>query len=492
MNKKTLAFTIGLTILSLMSTNTKAVDQGTMDKLNKYPVVRKELKEFSRPITINLQKGDQVIRIDNKFKDGVRVLDGRTSIGVRDLVNAIEGAEVTWNQENKIVDIVKDGKNIAYPLNRMAMYDGNAIVTMDTIAGVDPKISRTFVPIRNLAESLGYEVDWDNATSTVTLRTPGSKPIAKPQENTQAQKPQATVGKGFNLKTFSADNNLYKVGDKVTLPSGLKVDAPWPGLAKEFGMGGSPAEFKPSEKDITRHGQYITLFKGTPYEVDLHAPFRKVNAYKRHKNFKIFEKCEDDRVGTYVYSRDLFGNMMGKSDTPLREPYQPNGFTNFIPMAAEGPIENVITSEMLAPKEEAKKFLREVDRQIAQKVELDKEYSTADSYETGKRANFGNVYDLTGFVDGQVISQVSSWTITGSYSYTSVRTQLFRPDWYILNNGQLIHWTRANKGDVIDKIIYRTVGSPFYWYIIDIPDLELKSDHRVICMRVTERYGDLQ
>lgn len=56
MNKKTLAFTIGLTILSLMSTNTKAVDPGTMDKLNKYPVVRKELKEFSRPITIKTFK----------------------------------------------------------------------------------------------------------------------------------------------------------------------------------------------------------------------------------------------------------------------------------------------------------------------------------------------------------------------------------------------------------------------------------------------------
>ncbi len=298
MNKKTLAFTIGLTILSLMSTNTKAVDQGTMDKLNKYPVVRKELKEFSRPITINLQKGDQVIRIDNKFKDGVRVLDGRTSIGVRDLVNAIEGAEVTWNQQNKIVDIVKDGKNIAYPLNRMAMYDGNAIVTMDTIAGVDPKISRTFVPIRNLAESLGYEVDWDNATSTVTLRTPGSKPIAKQQENTQAQKPQATVGKGGTAPVPYGPKKLdmtQSAGRKVvyTDKDGYNYLGFLPGEVVDNGDGTS------------------TYFAGTNNAGYLHNPFKKVNSSPANPNFNVFgPNVGDSRVGTAVITK---GNQIWDS-----------------------------------------------------------------------------------------------------------------------------------------------------------------------------------
>ena len=294
MNKKTLAFTIGLTILSLMSTNTKAVDQGTMDKLNKYPVVRKELKEFSRPITINLQKGDQVIRIDNKFKDGVRVLDGRTSIGVRDLVNAIEGAEVTWNQQNKIVDIVKDGKNIAYPLNRMAMYDGNAIVTMDTIAGVDPKISRTFVPIRNLAESLGYEVDWDNATSTVTLRTPGSKPIA----NTQAQKPQATVGKGGTAPVPYGPKKLdmtQSAGRKVvyTDKDGYNYLGFLPGEVVDNGDGTS------------------TYFAGTNNAGYLHNPFKRVDSSPANPNFKVFGlNAGDSRVGTAVITK---GNSIWES-----------------------------------------------------------------------------------------------------------------------------------------------------------------------------------
>lgn len=295
MNKKTLAFTIGLTILSLMSTNTKAVDQGTMDKLNKYPVVRKELKEFSRPITINLQKGDQVIRIDNKFKDGVRVLDGRTSIGVRDLVNAIEGAEVTWNQQNKIVDIVKDGKNIAYPLNRMAMYDGNAIVTMDTIAGVDPKISRTFVPIRNLAESLGYEVDWDNATSTVTLRTPGSKPIA----NTQAQKPQATVGKGGTAPVPYGPKKVV-----LSQSAGRKLLYDDPYTETKF-LGFLPGEV------VDNGDGTSTYFPGTINAGYLHNPFKKVDSSPANPNFTVFgPNIGDNRVGTAVITK---GNSMWES-----------------------------------------------------------------------------------------------------------------------------------------------------------------------------------
>lgn len=317
MNKKTLAFTIGLSILSLMSTNTKAVDQGTMDKLNKYPVVRKELKEFSRPITINLQKGDQVIRIDNKFKDGVRVLDGRTSIGVRDLVNAIEGAEVTWNQENKIVYIVKDGKNIAYPLNRMAMYDGNAIVTMDTIAGVDPKISRTFVPIRNLAESLGYEVDWNNATSTVTLRTPGSKPIAKPKENTQSQKPQATVGKGGTAPVPYGPKKLV-----ITQSAGRKL------LYDDPRSGTKYLGFLPGEVVDNGDGT-STYFPGTNNAGYLHNPFKRVDSSPANPNFNVFgHNVGDSRVGTAVITK---GNNIWES---IHSSSEKNGkdFGTYIPI----------------------------------------------------------------------------------------------------------------------------------------------------------------
>ena len=40
---------------------------------------------------------------------------------------------------------------------------------MDTAAFIDATEGRTYVPIRYLAEALGYNVGWDETTQTVTL-----------------------------------------------------------------------------------------------------------------------------------------------------------------------------------------------------------------------------------------------------------------------------------------------------------------------------------
>lgn len=459
MNRKTLAFTIGLTILSLMSTNIKAVDQGTMDKLNKYPVVRKELKEFSRPITINLQKGDQVIRIDNKFKDGVRVLDGRTSIGVRDLVNAIEGAEVTWNQQNKIVDIVKDGKNIAYPLNRMAMYDGNAIVTMDTIAGVDPKISRTFVPIRNLAESLGYEVDWDNATSTVTLRTPGSKPIA----NTQAQKPQATVGKGGTAPVPYGPKKL-----DMSKSSGRKV-------VYTDKDGYNYLGFLPGEVVDNGDGT-STYFPGTNNAGYLHNPFKRVNSSPANPNFNVFgPNTGDSRVGTAVITK---GNDTWNKIHNLR-----------IKAAKDAGTYNPLDddSNITLTNWEADSIFKGAGSTIFKgrklnTADIKKLNSFISKHSKVSRSNYENEwYDGTGVIDAGMTSIAtlttqSTKTFTlGSASQTAIKA-------FIDTNGNLHgvnddgEFSVPDSGFVtIDKVIMFTT---YQNLVVDVPDIRIESRSR--------------
>ena len=42
-------------------------------------------------------------------------------------------------------------------------------VTMDTAAYIDSADNRTYLPIRFLAEALGYKVGWDESSLTVTL-----------------------------------------------------------------------------------------------------------------------------------------------------------------------------------------------------------------------------------------------------------------------------------------------------------------------------------
>ena len=477
MNKKTLAFTIGLTILSLMSTNTKAVDQGTMDKLNKYPVVRKELKEFSRPITINLQKGDQVIRIDNKFKDGVRVLDGRTSIGVRDLVNAIEGAEVTWNQQNKIVDIVKDGKNIAYPLNRMAMYDGNAIVTMDTIAGVDPKISRTFVPIRNLAESLGYEVDWDNATSTVTLRTPGSKPIAKPQ----AQKPQATVGKGGTAPVPYGSKKLdmtQSAGRKIvyTDKDGYNYLGFLPGEVIDNGDGTS------------------TYFAGTNNAGYLHNPFKRVNSSHANSNFNVFgPNVGDSRVGTAVITKgnDIWNkiNNLRVESAKKTDTYNPLKDDNRITLTnweADSIFKGAGNSIFKGRK------LATADIQKLNSFMQNNNRIRKSNYET-------EWYDATGIIDAR-ITGVDTFTRQSEKTFNlSSNAQTFIKA-FIDVDGNLHgvnsadEFVFSDKGfEIIDKII---VSTTYQNLIVDVPNIRVeakaKSGNGTSLTMISEYFADME
>lgn len=481
MNKKTLAFTIGLTILSLMSTNTKAVDQGTMDKLNKYPVVRKELKEFSRPITINLQKGDQVIRIDNKFKDGVRVLDGRTSIGVRDLVNAIEGAEVTWNQQNKIVDIVKDGKNIAYPLNRMAMYDGNAIVTMDTIAGVDPKISRTFVPIRNLAESLGYEVDWDNATSTVTLRTPGSKPIAKPQENAQAQKPQATVGKGGTAPVPYGPKKL-----DMSQSAGRKV-------VGKTAWGGNYLGFLPGEVVDNGDGT-STYFPGTNNAGYLHNPFKRVNTSPANSNFKVFgQNTGDSRIGTAVITKGndtwtKIHNLEVKSakDTDTYNPLIDDHNITLTNWVADDIFKGAGNSLFKGRK------LKTADIQKLNSFIQNHSRILRSNYET-------EWYDATGIIDARIVGidtrtgesgktfNLSSNAQTAIGAFIDVDGNLHGVD----NTGEFVF---SDKGFVIiDKIIVHTT---YQNLVVDVPNIRVeaksKSANGTVLTMISEYFADAE
>ncbi len=459
MNKKTLAFTIGLTILSLMSTNTKAVDQGTMDKLNKYPVVRKELKEFSRPITINLQKGDQVIRIDNKFKDGVRVLDGRTSIGVRDLINAIEGAEVTWNQQNKIVDIVKDGKNIAYPLNRMAMYDGNAIVTMDTIAGVDPKISRTFVPIRNLAESLGYEVDWDNATSTVTLRTPGSKPI----ENTQAQKPQATVGKGGTAPVPYGTKKVV-----MSQSAGRKV------VGKSV-RGTEYLGFLPGEVVDNGDGT-STYFPGTNIAGYLHNPYKKVDSSPANSNFNVFgANTGDSRVGTAVITK---GNSIWESIKEFQVGNAKNAgtYNNIID-------ESIISLDCLKANEYFKgaentlfngRKINNVDSQKLDTFMGQHKWALKSAYE-------GQWYDATGIVDTRVRS-IGVFNRSGNNSFnlfTNTNTMIgafidINGNFYGVNSDSEFIFPKEGYV-IIDKLI---VNTTYQNLVVDVPNIRVEAKDR--------------
>ncbi len=107
-----------------------------------------------------------------QFPDAQPYIDenSRTLIPLRFVTEAL-GADVSWNQSAKIASVEKSGIRCDITIGSKAMAvtkDGNVdTVMMDTQAVL--KDSRTFVPIRYVAEALGAYVDYSNYYKTVGI-----------------------------------------------------------------------------------------------------------------------------------------------------------------------------------------------------------------------------------------------------------------------------------------------------------------------------------
>lgn len=96
------------------------------------------------------------------------ILDGTTMLPVRKALEPL-GAEFEWNGERGTVDIEANGKSITLLIDSdFAVVDGELKVLNKPAMITD---GRTLIPIRFVAEELGYDVDWDGATSTVIINS---------------------------------------------------------------------------------------------------------------------------------------------------------------------------------------------------------------------------------------------------------------------------------------------------------------------------------
>ena len=113
-------------------------------------------------ITINLD-GRMLI-----IPDGVspEIKDGRTMVPIRAVSEAL-GADVGWDQATKQVTLKRAGVTILMTVDSKTAYVNGKAVEMD----VAPYITsgRTLIPARYVAEFFGQKVDWDGATSTVSI-----------------------------------------------------------------------------------------------------------------------------------------------------------------------------------------------------------------------------------------------------------------------------------------------------------------------------------
>ena len=126
-------------------------------------------------------------------RDGVRVqFDGktitfadadpqlaneRTMVSARAILEAI-GADVAYDAETKTITAKKGNKEISFTANGsdLTIIDNGvrSIKKMDTAAYTDSNTGRVFVPVRYIAESMGYGIGWDPIENTAVIIDPST------------------------------------------------------------------------------------------------------------------------------------------------------------------------------------------------------------------------------------------------------------------------------------------------------------------------------
>ncbi len=111
-------------------------------------------------------------------KGGTATLDtapyienGTTFIPLRGLLELM-GASIEWKDENQSITVKKDTTDIYLQIrNYLVDVTTPKYGTVRYTLLAAPRItdSRTFIPIRFVSEQLGYDVEWDGATQTVTI-----------------------------------------------------------------------------------------------------------------------------------------------------------------------------------------------------------------------------------------------------------------------------------------------------------------------------------
>lgn len=427
---------IGLLVLGqIMTTGALAAPKEAISAFKDVKEIRQDIGHFKGEIKLFIEKDGKKTRVDQNMKDGLRVVEGRTCVGVRDLVNAIEGAEVEWDQANKIVDIRYGGKEISYPLGKPVMWDGDKMVTIDVPAQVDPSISRTFLPIRNIAETLGFKVDWNQKTKEVTL-TPGAgtgttattQQTTKPKSNTE------------NLKWVTAS------GQKIPKRNELPADP------------SKMHSIKIKREDVTQNPDGTkTYFKGTPLEFTRQAKFKYVKKSPEWGGFNLFKPSGNDpRVGLAAFQEGhpVYDKWKAKKIAEYPDEFDPYPFMPFMPM------------RKVVEEYPNREISYDIINKIPNKLKMDKSDYNIDYLIDDLNKKLGKWYDFTGILDMSVTGVGNTTQDTYNIMFGGGASFIITTDGELISCTNLLNY----KNKIVDKVIQT---SPDYKFIVDIPDIKV-------------------
>lgn len=140
------------------------------------------------------------------------VQDDRTLVPVRAIVEAM-GGSVNWDEETQTALLELGGDIITLTLGSRTAFFNETAHTLDvTPVSIN---YRTMLPIRFIAESFRFEVEWDGETQTITIKKSASEttdPAVTPEE----------TGKTL-VVYYSATGNTEEVANYIAEETGADI-----------------------------------------------------------------------------------------------------------------------------------------------------------------------------------------------------------------------------------------------------------------------------
>lgn len=143
------------------------------------------------------------------------IINGSTMLPMRLIVEAL-GGEAVWNGDTRQVFAITDEYIGSFTIDSNESYRNEDVITMTAPAMIVNE--RTMLPVRGVADTLGLEVGWDDATRTVYIGEQPEKEEAS-EENTEDENEDELENDDLIEEGHSSEAEYTSVVEKLTLPS---------------------------------------------------------------------------------------------------------------------------------------------------------------------------------------------------------------------------------------------------------------------------------
>ncbi|WP_317366285.1 copper amine oxidase N-terminal domain-containing protein [uncultured Tyzzerella sp.] len=222
--KKFMAILLSATTVFTCSTSTFANQTETIEISQSMEIKNSKKNRIKSPTEVLPDKNKKVFVDDEQIelKEGIIVYQDRIFLPVRELSDALD-LDVFYKKEEKIVAIHSlKGSKIQLPVNENKAVVNGKIVPIDKEndkVGTIVIKDKTYLPVRFISESLGYNIEYNSSNGQIHIKTEGGS-------NGQEQTEEGLV-KLDKDKTIEAYNQVNKALENIknyTATTSGKVD----------------------------------------------------------------------------------------------------------------------------------------------------------------------------------------------------------------------------------------------------------------------------